>query len=102
MASRRESGGRLTWRALPGDGRDRHPGLAVGRSCPAPARVVVPAAAIERRAGGRRAGVEVFGEGLRPVIVFHEGLRSVGMVHDGSRPVVHDVMAAADSRAGKA
>lgn len=66
MASRHESGGRLTWRALPGDGQDRHPGLALGRSCPTPARAVIPGAAIERRVGGRRTGVEVFGEGLRP------------------------------------
>ena len=44
----------------------------------------MPAAAIERRVGERRVGerrvgerrvgVEVFGDGLGPVIVFHEGL----------------------------
>lgn len=47
LASRHESGGRLTWRALPGEGQDRHSGLALGRSCPTPARAVIPAAAIE-------------------------------------------------------
>jgi hypothetical protein len=87
QGSRHESGGRLTWRALPGNGQDRHPGLALGRSCPTPARAVIPAAAIERRVGerrtggrrvgerrtgGRRVGVEVFRENLGPVIVFHE------------------------------
>ncbi|MGA2828152.1 MAG: hypothetical protein ABSF03_18770, partial [Streptosporangiaceae bacterium] len=33
-----------------------------------PARAVIPAAAIVRRVGGRRTGVIVFREGLRPVI----------------------------------
>lgn len=50
----------------------------------------------------RRVGVEVFGEGLLAVFMFHEGLRSVGMVQDGPRPVVHDILPAADSRPGKA
>jgi hypothetical protein len=45
-----------------------------------------PAAIIERWVA-----VEMFHEGLRPIIVFHEGLRSVGMLDDGSRPVVHDL-----------
>jgi hypothetical protein len=50
----------------------------------------------------RRVGVKVFREGLRAVFVFHEGLRSVSMVHDGPRPIVHDILPAADSRPGKA
>ena len=58
---------------------------------------VSPAAIFERRLG-----VEVFGEGLLAVVMLHEGLRSVGMVHDGPRPVVHDILPAADSRPGKA
>ncbi len=56
-----------------------------------------PAAIIDRRAG-----VEVFREGLRAVLMFHEGLRSVGVVQDGPRPVVHDILPTADSRPGKA
>jgi hypothetical protein len=56
-----------------------------------------PAAIIERRVA-----LEMFHEGLRPIIMFHEGLRSVGMLDVGPRPVVHDILPAADSRPGKA
>ncbi len=50
----------------------------------------------------RRAGVEVFREGLRAGLMFYEGLRSVGMAHDGSRPVARNILPAADGRPGKA
>ena len=56
-----------------------------------------PAAIIERWVA-----VEMFHEGLRPVIVFYQGLRPIGMLDDGPRPVVHDILPAADSRPGKA
>ncbi len=71
-------------------------GLAFARSCPGLARVMSPAAIFERPPG-----VDVFGEGLLAVVMLHEGLRSVGMVHDGPRPVVHDILPAADSRPEK-